>query len=49
MSGTKRFKELERSVDEINTRMLVNELKSLAAMGMVIRQAYATVLPTVEY
>lgn len=43
MSGTKRFKELERSVEGINTRMLVKELKSLEAMGVVKRQAYATV------
>ena len=47
--GTKRFKELERSIEGINTRMLVKELKSLEEWGIVNRQAYATVPPTVEY
>lgn len=49
MSGTKRFKELERSVEGINTRMLVKELKNLEATGVVNRRSYATVPPTVEY
>jgi len=49
MSGTKRFKELERSVEGINTRMLVKELKNLETTGVVNRRAYATVPPTVEY
>lgn len=49
MSGTLRFKELERAVSGINTRMLVKELKLLESKGMVLRQAYATVPPTVEY
>ena len=49
MDGTKRFKELERAIQGINTRMLVKELKSLEANGIVKRKAYATVPPTVEY
>ncbi|PSK91180.1 winged helix-turn-helix transcriptional regulator [Taibaiella chishuiensis] len=49
MSGTLRFKELERSITGINTRMLVQELKQLESKGIVKRQAYATVPPTVEY
>lgn len=49
LQGTKRFKELERSIEGINTRMLVKELKSLEVWGIVKRQAYATVPPTVEY
>lgn len=49
LNGTKRFKELERSIEGINTRMLVKELKSLEEWGIVKRQAYATVPPTVEY
>ncbi len=47
--GKKRFKELERSVTNINTRMLVKELKHLEKNGVVKREAYATVPPTVEY
>lgn len=49
MGGTLRFKELERSVFMINTRMLVKELKEMEAEGLIIRKAYATVPPTVEY
>ncbi|SDF90146.1 transcriptional regulator, HxlR family [Dyadobacter soli] len=49
MAGTLRFKQLERAVTGINTRMLVKELKLLESKGLVHRQAYATVPPTVEY
>lgn len=49
MDGTKRFKDLERAVEGINTRMLVKELKSLEANKIIRRKAYATVPPTVEY
>jgi DNA-binding HxlR family transcriptional regulator len=34
-SGTKRFSELERIVLNINTRMLVKELKNMEANGIV--------------
>jgi DNA-binding HxlR family transcriptional regulator len=47
--GKMRFKELERSVDGINTRMLVKELKNMEANGIVTREVFATVPPTVEY
>lgn len=49
MSGTMRFKELERSITGINTRVLVKELKHLAANGIVNRRPFPTVPPTVEY
>ncbi|OGX82128.1 winged helix-turn-helix transcriptional regulator [Hymenobacter coccineus] len=49
MQETLRFKELERAVFSINTRMLVKELKELANEGLITRKAYATVPPTVEY
>ncbi len=49
MAGKMRFKELERSVVGINTRMLVKELKQLEARKIVSRKAYATMPPTVEY
>lgn len=49
MGGTMRFKQLERAVTGINTRMLVKELKLLESKDLVHRQAYATVPPTVEY
>jgi DNA-binding HxlR family transcriptional regulator len=44
-----RFKEIERSVEGINTRMLVKELKNMEANGIVEREVFATVPPTVEY
>lgn len=47
--GTLRFKELERAIPDISTRMLVKELKLLTEKKIVIRKAYATVPPTVEY
>ncbi len=47
--GKMRFKEIERSVEGINTRMLVKELKNMEANGIVTREVFATVPPTVEY
>ncbi|MBS1665841.1 MAG: helix-turn-helix transcriptional regulator [Bacteroidetes bacterium] len=47
--GKMRFKELERSIEGINTRMLVKELKNMEANGIITRDVFATVPPTVEY
>ncbi len=47
--GKMRFKELERTVDGINTRMLVKELKNMEVNGILTREVFATVPPTVEY
>ena len=47
--GKMRFKEIERTIDGINTRMLVKELKNLEANGIITRTVFATVPPTVEY
>ena len=47
--GKMRFKEIERTVEGINTRMLVKELKNLEANGIITREVFATVPPTVEY
>jgi DNA-binding HxlR family transcriptional regulator len=47
--GKMRFREIERTVEGINTRMLVKELKNLEANGIVTREVFATVPPTVEY
>jgi DNA-binding HxlR family transcriptional regulator len=49
LDGKKRFKELERAVTGINTRMLVKELKNLEMHQILKREAFATVPPTVEY
>lgn len=47
--GTLRFKDLERAIPDISTRMLVKELKHLEAKKIIIRKAYAEVPPKVEY
>jgi DNA-binding HxlR family transcriptional regulator len=47
--GKMRFKEIERSIEGINTRMLVKELKNMEVNGIVTREVFATVPPTVEY
>ena len=49
LGGTMRFMELERSIPNINTRMLVKELKNMEENGIVNREVFATVPPTVEY
>ncbi len=47
--GKLRFKELERSVEGINTRMLVKELKNMEHNGIIKSEVFATIPPTVEY
>jgi len=49
LHGTKRFNELQKLVTNINTRMLVKELKNMEKNGIVIREVFATVPPTVQY
>lgn len=44
-----RYKELERAVTGISSRMLVKELKDLEQKNIIRREAFATVPPTVEY
>ncbi|WDF67079.1 helix-turn-helix domain-containing protein [Sphingobacterium oryzagri] len=46
---TMRFSEIERMIPGINTRMLVKELKNMENNGIVTREVFATVPPTVEY
>lgn len=49
LDGTKRFNELQKLVTNINTRMLVKELKNMEENEIVIREVFATVPPTVQY
>lgn len=44
-----RFKELEREIAGITPKMLTMQLRSLEDDGLVQRQIFATVPPTVEY
>ena len=48
-SGTKRFSDLEKSITGINTRMLSKELRNMEKNGILVREVFATVPPTVEY
>ncbi len=48
-SGPKRFTELRRAVDAISQRMLTLTLKGLGRDGLVTRQVFATLPPSVEY
>lgn len=49
MTGKMRFKELERNVTGINTRMLVKDLKMLEERRIIKRKVFATIPPAVEY
>lgn len=49
LDGTKRFNELQKLVTNINTRMLVKELKNMEKNEIVTREVFATVPPTVQY
>ncbi|UPT68374.1 MAG: helix-turn-helix transcriptional regulator [Sphingobacteriales bacterium JAD_PAG50586_3] len=49
MSESRRFKELERDIPKITSRMLSKELKELEINGLVKRTVYDTIPVTVEY
>ena len=49
LSGTKRFSELRRHVQNCTPRMMTNQLRELEEDGLVIRTVYAQVPPKVEY
>jgi DNA-binding HxlR family transcriptional regulator len=44
-----RFSDLERAIPNITQKMLGQQLRGLAADGIVVRTAYAQVPPKVEY
>lgn len=49
LGGTKRFSEIRREIEGISERMLTETLKQLENDGMLVRRAYHTVPPHVEY
>ncbi len=44
-----RFTDLERRVEGVNQKMLIQQLKQLEADGIITRTMYAQVPPRVEY
>ncbi len=49
MGGTKRFKELQRSVGGVSQKVLTANLRTMEAQGLVHREVFAEVPPRVEY
>ena len=47
--GPLRFSELERRVEGVNQKMLIQQLKELEKDGIIIRTIYPQVPPKVEY
>ncbi|ACS59494.1 transcriptional regulator, HxlR family (plasmid) [Rhizobium leguminosarum bv. trifolii WSM1325] len=47
--GPLRFSELERRVDGVNQKMLIQQLKELEKDGIIVRTVYPEVPPRVEY
>lgn len=45
----RRFGELKRLIPLISEKMLIQELKNLAAAGILYRKAYKEIPPRVEY
>ena len=48
-NGNKRFREIERSIPGITTRMLSRELKELEANKLITRTVYDTTPALIEY
>jgi len=48
-NGNKRFRDIERSIPGISTRMLSRELKDMEVNGLIQRTVYDDIPVTVEY
>lgn len=49
MEGTRRFKELQRSIGSISQKVLTANLRTMEENGLVHRAVFAEVPPRVEY
>lgn len=49
LTGTKRFGELKKSLNNITQKVLTNNLRQMEATGLLVRKVYAEVPPRVEY
>ncbi len=47
--GTKRFGELQRSMDGVTPKVLTRQLRDLERDGLVTRKVFAEIPPRVEY
>ncbi len=48
-AGSKRFSELQKSVDGVNPRTLSQRLDDLESHGIITKASYAEVPPRIEY
>lgn len=49
LTGTKRFGELKKSLNNITQKVLTNKLREMETSGLVKRKVYPEVPPRVEY
>ena len=49
MPGTRRFRELKKSIGTVSQKVLSAQLRDMEAKGLVTRRVYAEVPPRVEY
>lgn len=49
LSGTMRFKELQRSIGHVSQKVLTQNLRAMEEAGIVHREVFAEVPPRVEY
>ena len=49
LTGTKRFRELKKSIGSVSQKVLTAQLRDMEASGLVSRKVYAEVPPRVEY
>jgi DNA-binding HxlR family transcriptional regulator len=47
--GTKRYSELQKQIEGVSPKMLIQNLRKLEACGLVLRVVYPVVPPQVEY
>ena len=49
MGGTKRFRELKKSIGTVSQKVLTAQLRDMEEKGLLTRKVYAEVPPRVEY